>query len=54
MQVQRFKELGDNSANPLRRFPSCVVSTPDVAVDGEVVHVGGVPGADQVRDWMRG
>lgn len=29
-----------------------VMSTPGVVVDGHVVHSGGVPGPDQVRDWV--
>ena len=30
-----------------------VMSTPGVVVDGKVVHAGGLPGPDQVRDWIR-
>ena len=29
-----------------------VMSTPGVVVDGKVVHAGGLPGPDQVRDWI--
>ncbi|MEW7980691.1 MAG: thioredoxin family protein [Candidatus Sedimenticola endophacoides] len=29
-----------------------VMSTPDVVVDGKVVHAGGLPGPDQVRSWI--
>ncbi|MCP4199044.1 MAG: thioredoxin family protein [Proteobacteria bacterium] len=29
-----------------------VMSTPGVVVDGEVVHAGGLPGPDQVRNWV--
>ena len=29
-----------------------VMSTPGVVVDGQVVHAGGLPGPDQVRDWI--
>lgn len=29
-----------------------VMSTPGVVVDGHVVHSGGVPGPEQVRDWV--
>ncbi|EXJ14437.1 thioredoxin family protein [Imhoffiella purpurea] len=31
-----------------------VMSTPGVVLDGKVVHAGGIPGPDRVRDWMRG
>ncbi len=31
-----------------------VMSTPGVVVDGKLVHSGGVPGPDQVRDWVEG
>ncbi|GAB0149746.1 MULTISPECIES: thioredoxin family protein [unclassified Marichromatium] len=31
-----------------------VMSTPGVVLDGEVVHSGGVPRADQVRAWVSG
>lgn len=30
-----------------------VMSTPGVVVDGQVVHSGGVPGPDLVRQWVR-
>ncbi|MEJ2609304.1 MAG: thioredoxin family protein [Candidatus Thiodiazotropha sp.] len=29
-----------------------VMSTPGVVVDGQVVHAGGLPGPDQVRQWV--
>lgn len=29
-----------------------VMSTPGVVVDGEVVHAGGLPGPDLVRQWV--
>jgi small redox-active disulfide protein 2 len=29
-----------------------VMSTPSVVVDGKVVHAGGLPGPDQVRNWV--
>ncbi len=29
-----------------------VMSTPGVVIDGQVVHAGGVPGEDKVRDWF--
>lgn len=29
-----------------------VMSTPGVVVDGTVVHAGGLPGPDQVRQWI--
>jgi small redox-active disulfide protein 2 len=29
-----------------------VMSTPGVVVDGKVVHAGGLPGPDQVREWV--
>jgi small redox-active disulfide protein 2 len=30
-----------------------VISTPGVVIDGKVVHAGGIPGPDQIRDWVR-
>jgi small redox-active disulfide protein 2 len=30
-----------------------VMSTPGVVVDGRLVHAGGIPGPDAVRDWVR-
>lgn len=29
-----------------------VMSTPGVIVDGKVVHAGGLPGPDQIRQWL--
>ena len=29
-----------------------VMSTPGVIVDGKLVHAGGLPGPDQVREWI--
>ncbi|TVT53823.1 MAG: thioredoxin family protein [Sedimenticola thiotaurini] len=29
-----------------------VMSTPGVVIDEKVVHTGGIPGADQVRQWF--
>ena len=29
-----------------------VMSTPGVVIDGKVVHNGGVPGPDLVREWI--
>lgn len=29
-----------------------VMSTPGVVVDGKVVHAGGLPGPDQIRQWV--
>ncbi|MBW9264956.1 MAG: thioredoxin family protein [Candidatus Thiodiazotropha sp. (ex. Lucinisca nassula)] len=29
-----------------------VMSTPGVVVDGKVVHAGGLPSPDQVRNWV--
>ncbi len=29
-----------------------VLSTPGVVIDGRVVHAGGVPGEDKVRQWL--
>ena len=29
-----------------------VMSTPGVVVDGKVVHAGGLPGPDMVRQWV--
>ena len=29
-----------------------VMSTPGVVVDGKVVHSGGLPGPDQVHQWV--
>ena len=31
-----------------------VMSTPGVVVDGKLVHAGGLPGPDQVRQWVKG
>jgi small redox-active disulfide protein 2 len=31
-----------------------VMSTPGVVVDGKLVHSGGVPGPDEVREWVAG
>ncbi|MCU7916828.1 MAG: thioredoxin family protein [Candidatus Thiodiazotropha sp. (ex Dulcina madagascariensis)] len=28
------------------------MSTPGVVVDGQLVHAGGLPGPDQVRQWV--
>ena len=30
-----------------------VMSTPGVVIDGKVVHAGGVPGRDQIADWLK-
>jgi small redox-active disulfide protein 2 len=29
-----------------------VMSTPGIVVDGVVVHAGGLPGPDQIRQWV--
>jgi small redox-active disulfide protein 2 len=29
-----------------------VMSTPGVVIDGKVVHAGGLPGPDQIRQWV--
>jgi len=29
-----------------------VMSTPGVVIDGKVVHAGGLPGPDQIREWL--
>lgn len=29
-----------------------VMSTPGIVIDGELVHAGGLPGPDQVREWV--
>jgi small redox-active disulfide protein 2 len=29
-----------------------VMSTPGVVIDGEVVHARGLPGPDQIREWV--
>lgn len=31
-----------------------VMTTPGVVVDGRLVHAGGLPGPDQVRQWVEG
>ncbi len=31
-----------------------VMSTPGVVVNGELVHAGGVPSAEQVASWLQG
>ena len=30
-----------------------VMSTPGVVVDGKLVHAGGLPGPEQIRQWVR-
>lgn len=30
-----------------------VMSTPGVVVDGTLVHAGGLPGPEQIRQWVR-
>ena len=30
-----------------------VMSTPGVVVDEKVVHAGGLPGPDQIREWIK-
>lgn len=30
-----------------------IMSTPGVVVDGKVVHAGGLPGPEQVRQWVQ-
>ncbi|HKJ75800.1 MAG TPA: thioredoxin family protein [Gammaproteobacteria bacterium] len=29
-----------------------VMSTPGVVVDGELVHAGGIPGPDDIEEWL--
>ena len=29
-----------------------VMSTPGVVIDGKVVHTGGMPGRDKIRQWL--
>ena len=29
-----------------------VMSTPGVVVDGKLVHAGGLPGPEQIRQWL--
>ncbi|OOZ38241.1 thioredoxin family protein [Solemya elarraichensis gill symbiont] len=29
-----------------------VMSTPGVVIDGQVVHAGGLPGPDKIRQWV--
>jgi small redox-active disulfide protein 2 len=31
-----------------------VMSTPGVIIDGDLVHAGGLPGPDQIREWVTG
>jgi len=31
-----------------------VMSTPGVAIDGKLVHAGGLPDAAKLKDWLRG
>ena len=31
-----------------------VMSTPGVAIDGRLVHAGGLPDADKLRGWLKG
>ena len=30
-----------------------VMSTPGVVIDGKVVHAGGLPGPDLIRQWVK-
>ncbi len=30
-----------------------IMSTPGVVVDEKVVHAGGLPGPDQIREWIK-
>ncbi len=30
-----------------------VMSTPSVVLDGTVVHAGGIPGSDDIRQWLK-
>ncbi|MFO7594524.1 MAG: thioredoxin family protein [Pseudomonadota bacterium] len=29
-----------------------IMSTPGVIIDGKVVHAGGLPGPEQIRQWL--
>lgn len=31
-----------------------VMSTPGIAIDGRLVHAGGLPDADRLEGWLRG
>ena len=46
VQVQKVEELRD-----IMGYGG--MSTPGVVIDGKVVHAGGVPGRDQVEQWLK-
>jgi len=31
-----------------------IMSTPGVVIDGQVVHVGGVPSREKIQGWLQG
>jgi len=31
-----------------------VMSTPGIVLDGKVVHAGGLPSTDQIKEWLSG
>jgi len=40
--------------NPARIVVAGVLSTPGLAVDGRIVHAGGMPSREQVESWLAG
>ncbi|MGM0516071.1 MAG: thioredoxin family protein [Pseudomonadota bacterium] len=47
VELQKVEDIADILAMG-------VMSTPGVAIDGEVVHSGSMPTPQQVRDWLAG
>ncbi|HYD51375.1 MAG TPA: thioredoxin family protein [Gemmatimonadaceae bacterium] len=47
VQVEKVTEIADIMGYGVMR-------TPGVVVDGVVVHAGGVPRPEQVKQWLRG
>jgi len=45
IQLEKIEEIQDIMAYG-------VMSTPGVVVDGNVVHVGGVPSRDKIAGWL--
>lgn len=45
VQLEKVTDLG-------RIVGYGILQTPGVAIDGKVVHSGGIPGPDKVRGWL--
>jgi len=45
VQIEKVEEIAD-----IASFG--IMSTPGVVIDGEVVHMGGVPGRSVVEKWL--